>query len=266
MATVAPYGTWASPISAESLAKGSIGISSPKTANGRLYWLENRPDEGGRLVAVTGDAGGFRVLTPEGFYVRTRVHEYGGAPYTVVGRTLYFANFADQRLYAQTGEATPVALTPDGYRYADLVARPGGGLIGVREDHTDPADVKNAIVALSGEPGDAGRVLFGDSDFVAYPRLSPDRRKLAWMAWNHPNMPWDDTALFVADIDGDQLSNIGQVAGGVGESAMEPQWAADGTLFFISDRSGFWNLYALRHGAAERVLAKDAEFAGPLWG
>ena len=116
MATVAPYGTWASPISAESLAKGSIGISSPKTANGRLYWLENRPDEGGRLVAVTGDASGFRVITPEGFYVRTRVHEYGGAPYTVVGETLYFANFADQRLYAQTGEAAPVALTPAAYR------------------------------------------------------------------------------------------------------------------------------------------------------
>jgi dipeptidyl aminopeptidase/acylaminoacyl peptidase len=266
MATVASYGTWASPVSAESLARGSIGVSSPRAVNGRLYWLENRPEQGGRLVAITGDANGFRELTPAGFNVRTRVHEYGGAPYTVIGRTLYFANFADQRLYAQAGDTAPSALTPAGYRYADLVAGPSGGLIGVREDHTDPVDVKNAIVGLSGEAGDAGHVLFGASDFVAYPRLSPDRRKLAWMAWNHPNMPWDDTALYVADIDGDQLSNIEQVAGGVGESAMEPQWAADGTLFFISDRSGFWNLYALRHGAAERVLAKNAEFAGPLWG
>jgi dipeptidyl aminopeptidase/acylaminoacyl peptidase len=253
-------------VSAESLAKGAIGVSSPRAVDGRLYWLENRPEQQGRLVAVTGDAQGFRELTPAGFNVRTRVHEYGGAPYAVIGQTLYFANFSDQRLYAQTGDGAPVALTPAGYRYADLIGRPGGALIGVREDHTDPADVKNAIVALSGEPGDAGRVLFGGSDFVAYPRLSRDGRKLAWMAWDHPNMPWDDTALYVADIDGEALSNIEQVAGGIGESAMEPTWAADGTLYFISDRSGFWNLYALRDGKAQPVLAKDAEFAGPLWG
>ncbi len=266
MATVASYGTWASPVSAESLARGSIGVSSPRAVDGRLYWLENRPEQGGRLVAITGDANGFRELTPEGFNVRTRVHEYGGAPYTVVGETLYFANFADQRLYAQAGDTAPSALTPAGYRYADLVAGPSGGLIGVREDHTDPADVKNAIVALSGEPGDAGHVLFGASDFVAYPRLSPDGQRLAWMAWDHPNMPWDDTTLYVGELEGDRVINVAAVAGGVGESAMEPQWAADETLFFISDRSGFWNLYALRHGAAERVLAKNAEFAGPLWG
>src|SRR5579863_3985550 len=137
MATVAPYGTWASPVSAESLAKGAIGVSSPRAVDGRLYWLENRPEERGRLVAVTGDADGYRELTPEGFNVRTRVHEYGGAPYTVIGERLFFANFADQCLYAQTGDQAPVALTPDGYRYADLVGRPGGGLIGVREGHTD---------------------------------------------------------------------------------------------------------------------------------
>ncbi|HLI65948.1 MAG TPA: prolyl oligopeptidase family serine peptidase [Caulobacteraceae bacterium] len=264
--TVAPFGAWASPISAESLAKGSIGVGGVRVANKRLYWLENRPDEGGRMVALTGDASGFRTLTPSGFNVRTRVHEYGGAPFLVVGDTLYFANFGDQRLYAQRGDAAPVALTPAGYRYADMAARPGGGLVAVREDHTDPADVKNAIVALSGEPEDAGRVLFGSSDFAAYPRLSRDGRKLAWMAWDHPNMPWDDTALYAADIDGDVLSNIEQVAGGVGESAMEPSWAADGTLYFISDRSGFWNLYARRAGVAEPVLEKHAEFAGPLWG
>ena len=266
MPTIAPYGTWASPISAESLAKGAIGVSSPKTADGRLYWLENRPDEGGRIVAITGDADGLRVLTPEGFYVRTRVHEYGGAPYTVVGETLYFANFADQRLYVQAPGQAPVPLTPAGYRYADLAARPGGGLVGVREDHTDPGDVKNAVVALSGKEGDAGRVLFGASDFVAYPRPSPDGRRIAWMAWDHPNMPWDDTALYVGDLAGDALSNVRQVAGGPGESAMEPRWSADGTLYFMSDRSGFWNLYALNGETAEAVLAKDAEFAGPLWG
>ncbi|WP_091740957.1 S9 family peptidase [Phenylobacterium immobile] len=279
--TVSPYGAWASPISAESLAKSAIGVSDLRAADGRLYWLENRPDEGGRLVVMTGDAGSdtggdagdARALTPEGFNVRTRVHEYGGASYLVVGDTLYFSNFADQRLHAQAlsdRDAAPVPLTPAGYRYADYVAAPtlafGGGLIGVREDHTDPADVRNAIVALSGAAGDAGRVLFGDSDFVAYPRVSRDGARLAWMAWDHPNMPWDDTRLYVADLGADGLANVRLVAGGGAEAVMEPQWGLDGALYFISDRTGFWNLYVLRSETAEPVLPMDAEFARPLWG
>ncbi|MFI4976667.1 MAG: S9 family peptidase [Caulobacterales bacterium] len=266
--TVAPFGSWASPISAESLAKGAIGVADLRAADGRLYWLETRPDEGGRQVAMTGEAGAVRQLTPEHFNVRTRVHEYGGASYVVVGERLYFSNFPDQRLYRQdlTVAAAPEPLTPEGYRYADCVARPGGGLVGVREDHSDPTDVRNAIVALTGEPGDAGRVLFGGSDFVAYPRVSPDARQLAWMAWNHPNMPWDDATLHVADLAAEGLSNIETVAGGVGESAMEPSWGLDGALYFMSDRTGFWNLYVRRGGVVTPVLAKDAEFAGPLWG
>jgi dipeptidyl aminopeptidase/acylaminoacyl peptidase len=266
----APYGTWASPISADSLAKGAIGVSDLRTEGGRLFWLENRPDQGGRMVAMTGDASGATEITPEGFSVRTRVHEYGGAAYAVIGETLYFANFTDQRLYAQRFGEAPVALTPEGYRYADAVAAPGGGLIAVREDHTDPADVKNAIVRLSGKAGDghqdAGQVLFGDSDFVAYPRVSPDGKRLAWMAWDHPNMPWDDTRLYVADFGAGGITREEIVAGGGAESAMEPKWGPDGALYFISDRSGFWNLYVRRGMATSAVLAKDAEFAGPLWG
>ncbi len=267
---VAPYGTWASPISAASLARGAIGVSDLRTADGRLFWLESRPDEGGRMVLMTRADGEARQLTPAGFNVRTRVHEYGGAPYVVIDKTVYFSNFSDQKLYAQPigGESAeaPSALTPEGYRYADLVAAPGEGLIGVREDHTDPADVKNAVVRLSGKAGDAGEVLFGDSDFVAYPRVSPDGKRLAWMAWDHPNMPWDDTTLLVAELTAEGLGATEAVAGGVGKSAMEPKWGADGTLYFISDRSGFWNLYAWADGEARPVLPSDAEFAGPLWG
>jgi dipeptidyl aminopeptidase/acylaminoacyl peptidase len=191
----------------------------------------------------------------------------------VIGETLYFSNFADQRLHAQALAAKrldgkPTPLTPPGFRYADLVAAPGAGLIGVREDHTDPAEIRNAIARLSGEPGDAGQVLFGDSDFVAYPRVSPDGRRLAWMAWDHPNMPWDDTVIYVADILADGLANIEIVAGDAGaESAMAPTWGADGALYFLSDRSGFWNLYVLRgEGATTSILSREAEFAGPLWG
>ncbi len=262
----APYGSWASSISAMKLAQGAVGVSDLKVADGRIYWLENRPDEGGRLAIVTGDETAHRVLTPAGFNVRTRVHEYGGAAYAVIDGRVLFANFADQRLHAQVADGDPQPVTPSGYRYADLVAAPGGGLIAVREDHTDPADVKNAIVHLTGQPGDGGQVLFGESDFVAYPRVSLDGKQLAWMAWNHPNMPWDDTALYVADLTSDGLKSVRQVAGGAGESVMEPQWGANGSLFFISDRSGFWNLYVRRDETNTAIAPRGAEFAGPLWG
>ncbi|MGA0602611.1 S9 family peptidase [Caulobacter sp. KR2-114] len=263
-----PYGAWTSPVTAQSLAEGAIGVADLRVADGRLFWLESRPAEGGRMVAMT-LAEGDRVdqITPEGFNVRTRVHEYGGAAYAVVGDTLYFSNFPDQMLYAQPlAGGAPEALTLAGYRFADASAAPGDSLVAVREDHSDRGNVKNAIVRLWLVAGDIGDVLFAGSDFVAYPRVSVDGRRLAWMAWDHPNMPWDDTRLYVADLGADGLSNVQVVAGGVGESVMEPQWGADGALYFISDRSGFWNLYVLRDGAVRPLLAKDAEFAGPLWG
>ncbi|HEX7760885.1 MAG TPA: prolyl oligopeptidase family serine peptidase [Caulobacteraceae bacterium] len=263
-----PYGAWPSPITAESLAEGAIGIADLRAVDGRLFWLESRPAEGGRMVVMAmNDEGESVQITPPDFNVRTRVHEYGGAAYAVVGDTLYFSHFKDQRLYAQPlGGGEPVALTPEGYRYADAVAAPHGGLIAVREDHTDPDDVRNAIVSLSGAEGDAGQVLFGSSDFVAYPRVSTDGRRMAWMAWDHPNMPWDDTNLYVAELSEDGLVDEEVAAGGADESVMEPQWGEDGALYFISDRTGFWNLYVRRDGAVKALLPKDAEFAGPLWG
>ena len=260
-----PYGAWASPITAASMAEGMIGLGDVRVAGGALHWLENRPAEGGRLVAMTLEGVEARQLTPAGFNVRTRVHEYGGAPYAVTPDGLWFANFRDQRLYRQRGGA-PEPMTPEGYRYADAAAAPGGGLIAVREDHTDSAHVKNTVVRLSGEAGDAGTVLFSGSDFVAYPRLSPDGTRLAWIAWNFPAMPWDATRLYVAQLLGAGLADVRVVAGG-GEQAsvMEPQWAPDGALTWISDESGFWNLYDDRDGAPRPILPRRAEFAGPLW-
>jgi dipeptidyl aminopeptidase/acylaminoacyl peptidase len=260
-----PYGAWASPIDAASLAEGAIGLADLRAANGRLYWLETRPAEGGRLVIMTLDGGAVRQLTPEGFNARTRVHEYGGASYVAAPDGVWFSHFRDQKLYWQPTGGAPEALTPEGYRYADAVRMPGGGLIAVREDHTDPAKVRNAIVRLSGTAG-AGQVLYGESDFVAYPRLSPDGKRLAWIAWDYPAMPWDQTRLYVADLGDVALGDIRQVAGGDGVSVLEPQWGADGTLTWISDESGFWNLYDDRDGAPRPILPRRAEFAGPLWG
>ncbi|HEY3799361.1 MAG TPA: prolyl oligopeptidase family serine peptidase [Caulobacteraceae bacterium] len=264
---VKPYGSWPSPISAASLAESAIGLGELKVADGRLYWLESRPTEGGRMVIMTfGADGAPKQLTPEGFNVRTRVHEYGGGAYCVAPDGVWFANFRDQLLYRQVGDAAPQPMTPAGYRYADAVPAPGGGLIAVREDHTDPAHVKNAVVRLSGQPGDSGAVLYGDSDFVAYPRLSADGARLAWIAWNFPAMPWDATHLYVADYADGALHHRRQVAGGHDTAALEPQWSAGEHLTWISDESGWWNLYDDAGGAPRPLCPRPAEFAGPLWG
>ncbi len=265
MVQILPHGAWPSPVSIASLAESGIAVGELRCDGGRLYWLESRPTEGGRMVLMTrGADGAVRQLTPEGFNLRTRVHEYGGAPYAVNGEDVWFASFRDQLVYRQHGETiTPV--TPAGYRYAEITPVPGGGLIAVREDHSDPADIKNAIVRLTGEAGDAGTLLWGGSDFVAYPALCADGTKLAWIAWDHPNMPWDVTTLYVADLGPNGLSNVTAIAGGKTDSVMEPRWAANGSLFYIDDKSGFWNLYMWRAGETFAVWPMSAEFAGPLW-
>ena len=135
----------------------------------------------------------------------------------------------------------------------------------VREDHTDPAHVRNAVVRLGARPGDGGAILFGDSDFVAYPRLSPDGQRLCWIAWDFPAMPWDATRLYVADLTPAGLANLRQVAGGADISVIDPQWRDDGTLTWISDQTGWWNLYDDRDGKPRALRPESLEFGGPLW-
>jgi dipeptidyl aminopeptidase/acylaminoacyl peptidase len=249
-----------------------------RSANGHLYWTETIPSAGGisGLFSTATSAGGTRI-SPEGVNVRTRVHEYGGAPFIATSNQLYYSNFTDQRLYALStdGQATP--LTPAGYRYADCAAASGStALICVREDHSDAKNVRNTIVRIALPAGGdgaggadgadaAGDVLFSGTDFVAYPRLSPDGKRLAFISWNHPNMPWDGTELHVAELGKDGLTHVTTVAGGIAESVLEPQWDADGTLYFISDRSGYWNLYSRKGTEVRPVWKRDAEFASPLW-
>src|SRR5580704_314230 len=267
--TIAPYGSWASPLSAEVLAAGGIGFGDLRSANGRLYWTESVPARGGAISLFSLAAGSPEQVTPDDANVRTRVHEYGGAPFLVDGDTVYYSQFADQRLYALKRGGNPAPVTPPNYRYADCIAIPGAdstaALICVREDHTDPVQVRNALVRLPIPVAGAGEVLFDGSDFVSYPRLSPDGRRLAFITWNHPNMPWDGTELKVAELTPQGLKAPTVVAGGATESVLEPQWDGDGTLYFISDRSGFWNLYAQRAAGAQPIWPRAAEFADPLW-
>jgi dipeptidyl aminopeptidase/acylaminoacyl peptidase len=218
-------------------------------------------------------------VTPAGFNVRSRVHEYGGAAMAVHEGDVYFANFADQRVYRQRGGGDPTALTPAGYFYADLRVDPSRRrLLAVREDHRQgDAEPPAAVVAVSvdgPERGGAGVVLVSGADFYSDPVVSPDGATLAWLQWNHPNMPWDGTELWTAPLEADgTLGPRRRIAGGADESLFQPEWSPDGVLYFVSDRTGWWNLYRLRGAAAaddgppviEPLHPMEAEFGKPQW-
>jgi dipeptidyl aminopeptidase/acylaminoacyl peptidase len=273
----APYGSWKSPITPDLIVAQSITLSEVCLDGGHVYWLEGRPQEQGRYVVVRADADGRHTdITPPPYNARTRVHEYGGGSWTVQDGTVYFSNFADGRLYRQVpGASEPQALTPEPpargwqWRFADGVIDPRRNRwIGVREDHTVDGEPVNAIVAVDlGNGGGPGHVLASGHDFYASPRLSPDGRRLVWLAWDHPNMPWNGTRLYLGELDG-EISKLEPIAGGATESIFQPEWSPDGAqIVFVSDRSGWWNLYSLDlETRAVRALAPiTAEFGLPQW-
>jgi dipeptidyl aminopeptidase/acylaminoacyl peptidase len=268
---VAPYGSWKSPITADLIVSGTIELGSIALAGIDTCWLEMRPAEGGRNVIVRRTADGrIADVTPPSFNVRSRVHEYGGGAYLVSDDgTIYFVNFADQRLYRQDPGAAPQPLTPAAaLRYADgVIDRQRGRMIWVREDHTVAGrEAVNALVSLPLTPGDGGHVLVCGNDFYSSPRLSPDGSRLAWLTWNHPNMPWDGTELWVGEIMADgSLGRTECVAGGGSESIFQPEWSPDGVLYFVSDRTGWWNLYRWHNGSIEPLYEMEAEFGVPQW-
>ncbi len=318
--TTAPYGAWPSPISARSVAEGARRIDDLAAAGDDVCWLERRPEEGGRnvLVCLAPD-GSTRTLTPDGFDVRSRVHEYGGGTFQIVGARAgapafwpaggatprsgepelphAFVNFADQRVYLATAGAT-IPLTPaDNSRYADLVFDPHRHrLLAVQErPSSSGGDETAALVAIplpadppAAEPPPPTELVSG-ADFFSSPRLSPDGSRLVWLSWNHPDMPWDATALHLAALDEDGLPvETRLIAGGDPdhpEAVQQPSFDAQGRLTFISDRSGWWNLYRVgvpvgagvgapafwpasgepRSGEPEPLCPRDAEFGVPPW-
>ncbi len=267
---IAPFGSWKSPLTADLIVSQTIGIGSIRTEADTIYWLEKRPTEQGRniIVQCTAD-GNIRDVTPKAFSVRTRVHEYGGGAFVVVGDTIYFSNYSDGRIYTQTIGSTPKPVTAESpRRYADLVLDPfKNRLICVCEDHSQPElEAKNTIVSIELATGSLQTLIAG-ADFYAAPRLSPDGKQLAWLSWDHPDMPWDSTYLWLADLQADGSLGEGKcIAGGEAESICEPRWSRDGRLYFSSDRTNWWNLY--RHnpdGTVEILHAATAEFAYPHW-
>lgn len=288
---VVPYGSWKSPITSDLIVAGTIGLSEIALDGEDIYWIEGRPSEGGRSVIVRrATDGNIADVTPPGFNARTTVHEYGGGAYIVDNGVVYFSNYKDQQLYRQTlGQAPEPITSAEKMRYADgVIDRRRNLMFCVREDHTlSDRDAANTLVKvdLAGDSG--GEVIASGNDFYSSPRLSPDGKWLAWLTWNHPNMPWDGCELWVGELDEDGRVITPQlVAGSKTESIFHPQWSPGGVLHFVSDQTGWWNLYRLSYGgfgmwgevkdgicfemeghrwSVEPLLQKAAEFGAPQW-
>ena len=277
MNTISPYGSWKSPITSDLIVSGTVGLGQIAIDGDDIYWIEGRPSEAGRSVIVRRTPDGkITDVTPAPFNVRTRVHEYGGGSFAVAAGVVYFSHFADQRIYCQRLDSQPEPLTPAANcRYADVIVdNQRNRLICVREDHAGEGEAVNTIVSINLDNGEDIQILTEGNDFYASPSLSPDGSQLCWISWNHPNMPWDGTELWVAEINADGFLGKKQlVAGGLEESIFQPEWSLDGVLYFVSDKSNWWNLYRtplnppLLRGEAgiEPLCEMAAEFGLPQW-
>ena len=272
MTTTGPYGSWRSPVTLKLLVANVVRVDNPSIDGSDTYWVEGRPHEAGRdvLVRRSGDGTTIDAMAGE-FAVRTLVHEYGGLCYVTHHGVVFFSNFADQRIYRIDPGSPPRAITdeppsPRAWRYADPIVTPdGSSVICVRERHEE-TDVVNELVILASDGSASPRILASGHDFYAAPVLSGDGRRLAWITWDHPCMPWDGTRLHEAVLDESyNVASVRIVCGGDHESVVQPRYGADAMLHYISDRSGWWNLYLDAPAGAKALSPLDAEFAGPAW-
>jgi dipeptidyl aminopeptidase/acylaminoacyl peptidase len=273
--TVAPSGSWASPITIDLLTGGdTVTLGPVETSGAGIYWIEGRPHEAGRSALVFRPDGGQPVdVTPAGFNARTRVHEYGGGAYWVHGTAVWCSNFDDGRIYriaspgAELQPVTPEPPEPNALRYADGRVTPDGRLIVcVRERHDVEGEARNELVTFPSDGSSEPQVIATGRDFYAFPRPSPDGAQLAWTAWDHPLLPFEGADLWVADLaDDGTLSNDRRVAGSANESVLQPEWSPEGVLHFVNDVNGWWNLYAEENAQVHAVCELDAELAPPQW-
>jgi dipeptidyl aminopeptidase/acylaminoacyl peptidase len=271
MPSGAPYGSWRSPISAADVASAGRRLAAPAiAADGAVWWAEGRPAEGGRVVLMRRPAGGEpEDVTPAEFNVRTRVHEYGGGAWALAAADLVvFCNFSDQRLYRQRLGEEPVAISPRpdadaALRYADMeITADGLSIVCVRESHGE-GEAENELVILPLDGSAEPAVLVSGRDFYSFPRVSPDGAWLAWTCWEHPNMPWDGTELWLAPLEDPDDATL--VAGGPDESVFQPAWDPEGRLHFVSDRDGWWNLFRDEGETVTQLTAEEADLGHAQW-
>ncbi len=267
---IAPYGSWKSPITSDLIVSNTVGFNQIALDGEDVYWIEMRPSEGGRHVVIRHTPDGRTIdITPSSFNARTRVHEYGGGSFVIEYGRVYFSNYSDQRLYLQDPGSEPRPISPDAdLRFADgVIDHRRGRIICVCEDHSNSVgEVTNSLVSLDLGSGDEVKIIVSGNDFYSSPCISPDGFRLAWLSWNHPNMPWDGTELWMGELNADgSVMRFEKLAGGLDESIFQPQWSPDGMLYFVSDRTGWWNLYRWRDGRIEPVVRMEAEFGVPQW-
>jgi len=272
---IASYGSWKSPISSDLIVSETVRLSDVVLDGRDVFWVEMRPSEGGRNVIVRCTPDGQKTdITPADFNARTRVHEYGGRSFIVDNADIYFSNYSDHQIYFQRPDSAPAPITSGtDLHFADMIYdRRRPSLICVCEDHRNQkAEPENKLIRLNlTDKNDTGdqplNVLVAGSDFYASPCLSPDGSQLAWLSWNHPNMPWDGTELWVARLGQDgALENAKKAAGGTEESIFQPQWSPDGTLYFVSDRTGWWNICRWENNQITPLAPMEAEFGLPQW-
>jgi len=273
-----PFGSWPSPISAQSLVAGVSTISDIFTDGDDIWWAESRPDEGGRTAIMLHQKGGQpREVTPPDANVRSRVHEYGGGAWFVADGSLYYVEFQDQRIRRISAEGQIDLLTPESpenqsWRFADGRIMPDGeSIVCIREVHYHIDDETvlepdNQIVSIPTDGSLEIKELVVGADFYAFPRPSPDGEFLAWVQWLHPSMPWYGTELWVGQIEDSHVIKAKKVEGGMEESIMQPEWSHDSDLFFLSDRTGWSNLYRFNPEGSLLECGGDFDIAGPLWG
>ena len=269
MATVSPYGSWRTPFTSQTLVERMVRISDVKLDNDEVFWVEMRPEEEGRCAIMHRDRRGKNHnLISKPFSARTLVHEMGGAPYGIEDRDVLFVNMADQRLHVSSRGKTSPVLPPNKCRYADFTFRPESRqVVAVREDHSVPnSEAINCLVLLDLAWIGTEVVLASGYDFYSSPALSPDGSKVAWLCWNHPHMPWDETELWVADLDDEgSPENSRCLIFQTGVSLCQPRWSPTGVLHVISDETGWWNLYAVTEEGQSPLCPQSKEFGEPQW-
>lgn len=254
---MASYGTWKSPITPDLIVSESIRLGQVHVDNDTVYWSESRPSEKGRSVLMSWENGTTDELLPAPFNARTKVHEYGGGAFTVAGGKVYFSNFKDQFLY----ECPPSDPITSAHRYVDYCKHPTKEILyAIQEKHLEAGKVDNCLVSIDLNSKEVKEIHTGH-DFYSSPALNPEGTTLSWLTWDHPNMPWDGSELWISELDGE--SKV--IAGGKSESVYGPKWGPDGNLYYASDKSGYWNLYRWDGSQSESLYPMEAEFGAPQW-
>lgn len=259
------FGTWKSPITAGLASGKTLTFGDIVLEKEAIYWSEMRPEEGGRTTILKWTAKEKIVeMLPASFNARTRVHEYGGASFTVHEGILYFTNYADQRVYRLTPGQAPVALTSPNLRFAEMQMSPFG-LLAIGESHQYKDEVENFLALIEPHSGEL-TVLASGHDFYAGIALTKDAKKIAFMAWDHPNMPWDNTQLYIGDFSSKGITNLKQIDKEYAEqSFFQPTFSPKGELTVVSDKSNWWNLYSLEKEQLIPLFKVESDIGQPLW-